>query len=114
PPYPLFLYTATATTEIYTLSLHDALPISTGAPQREGTECALLGFVRRSSSHAVIVHHADPVRCDGPRRPRDGTRGARRPSTILRGHRKKRGACGPDRPNGHIVCAVLQDLFRVL
>src|SRR5699024_12332968 len=28
----LFLFTDTATTEIYTLSLHDALPISQGAP----------------------------------------------------------------------------------
>src|SRR5205807_10130977 len=29
----LFFFTVTATTEIYTLSLHDALPIYTGVPQ---------------------------------------------------------------------------------
>src|SRR5437762_6937206 len=32
--YPsLFFFNDTATTEIYTLSLHDALPISTGSPR---------------------------------------------------------------------------------
>src|SRR2546429_7412118 len=30
-----FFFNDTATTEIYTLSLHDALPISSGHPQRE-------------------------------------------------------------------------------
>src|SRR5258708_21741077 len=30
----LFFFNDTATTEIYTLSLHDALPISRGAPRR--------------------------------------------------------------------------------
>src|SRR5476649_302384 len=30
--YKFFFFNDTATTEIYTLSLHDALPISTGAP----------------------------------------------------------------------------------
>src|SRR2546430_15165999 len=29
PPFPFFFFNDTATTEIYTLSLHDALPIST-------------------------------------------------------------------------------------
>src|SRR6266550_8906150 len=31
-----FFFNDTATTEIYTLSLHDALPISTPAPRRSG------------------------------------------------------------------------------
>src|SRR5260370_25264485 len=31
---PLFFFNDTATTEIYTLSLHDALPISAAAPPR--------------------------------------------------------------------------------
>src|SRR5688572_33289720 len=34
----IFFFTDTATTEIYTLSLHDALPIST--PRRRGTAAA--------------------------------------------------------------------------
>src|SRR5437868_10583418 len=38
--YSLFFFNHTATTEIYTLSLHDALPISRGSPSRR---------VRRSS-----------------------------------------------------------------
>src|SRR5687768_18248202 len=33
--YPFFFFTDTATTEIYTLSLHDALPISHAGPQRQ-------------------------------------------------------------------------------
>src|SRR5688572_32739235 len=32
--YPFFFFNDTATTEIYTLSLHDALPIFDGAAQR--------------------------------------------------------------------------------
>src|SRR5438552_10072939 len=36
----LFFFNDTATTEIYTLSLHDALPISSSAPRRdEHTPC---------------------------------------------------------------------------
>src|SRR6266481_6570223 len=40
PVYPIFFFffNDTATTEIYTLSLHDALPIST-APGWNGTSC---------------------------------------------------------------------------
>src|SRR5437762_7146027 len=42
-----FFFTATATTEIYTLSLHDALPIST---LRSGGRCPWLGrFLDRAS-----------------------------------------------------------------
>src|SRR3712207_7836439 len=39
--FVLFFFNDTATTEIYTLSLHDALPISSGmAPARFNPECA--------------------------------------------------------------------------
>src|SRR5207253_10950347 len=34
---PVFFYKDTATTEIYTLSLHDALPISSRSPARRST-----------------------------------------------------------------------------
>src|SRR2546427_1695103 len=34
PPFSFFFFNDTATTEIYTLSLHDALPISNGSLQR--------------------------------------------------------------------------------
>src|SRR6266487_3561597 len=37
---PCFFVNDTATTEIYTLSLHDALPISAGARHAAGTEAA--------------------------------------------------------------------------
>src|SRR3990172_5451897 len=35
--YPVFFFNDTATTEIYTLSLHDALPISQPVPGRSRT-----------------------------------------------------------------------------
>src|SRR6516165_11870780 len=44
PPSPAFFFTDTATTEIYTLSLHDALPI-----------CALRAASVRLIVHAVSV-----------------------------------------------------------
>src|SRR5688572_33373703 len=36
-----FFFNDTATTEIYTLSLHDALPISSGAPRLNSSSCSL-------------------------------------------------------------------------
>src|SRR2546427_8888203 len=58
PPFPLFFFfNDTATTEIYTLSLHDALPISRRAPcvrhcARRGPRmhCAPPGTAQRSRS----------------------------------------------------------------
>src|SRR2546427_12602340 len=43
---PFFFFNDTATTEIYTLSLHDALPIS--APGRDGCRRKQGGFRRRA------------------------------------------------------------------
>src|SRR3712207_9391007 len=55
---PVFFFNDTATTEIYTLSLHDALPICEGAD--EGAE---LGPAQQLGGQAdlrqPIVHHAD-------------------------------------------------------
>src|SRR3712207_7070798 len=46
--FSFFFFNDTATTEIYTLSLHDALPISTaGHPEREG------GAARPSALHRL-------------------------------------------------------------
>src|SRR3712207_6991582 len=41
-PTPLFFFNDTATAEIYTLSLHDALPISIDQPTRKGFGMELL------------------------------------------------------------------------
>src|SRR3712207_7060767 len=50
-PYrSLFFFNDTATTEIYTLSLHDALPISIEAPTRRARWSASRGPARRSST----------------------------------------------------------------
>src|SRR6266542_4007933 len=48
-----FFFTATAPTEIYTLSLHDALPISLASP--------LIGVLLLAPVEARVEHHpADP------------------------------------------------------
>src|SRR5256885_8671751 len=71
PPPPslsFFFFNDTATTEIYTLSLHDALPISQGGrpclragdgrrgPQRRGQGSADRKSTRLNSSHLVISY----------------------------------------------------------
>src|SRR2546430_7426122 len=56
--YLFFFFNDTATTEIYTLSLHDALPISSSMPTR-----ALSGDLRRPST-----------RCANGRAPKSSTR----------------------------------------
>src|SRR6266540_297044 len=62
-----FFFNDTATTEIYTLSLHDALPIfgaalvRRGPPRFVGT-CRRLGSVRRSEEHtSELQSHHDLV-----------------------------------------------------
>src|SRR5258708_37549420 len=72
-----FFFNDTATTEIYTLSLHDALPISAWAGER---------VHRLPCPAAVPAHHqaggtADPAQrerrqCGGPRKPAGHPRGA--------------------------------------
>src|SRR3712207_9513277 len=47
----LFVFNDTATTEIYTLSLHDALPIYSRARVAVGETRALSSHVSHSSSH---------------------------------------------------------------
>src|SRR2546430_9373744 len=46
-----FFFNDTATTEIYTLSLHDALPIS--GRDRDGREFRRLGRIRRVGAHPL-------------------------------------------------------------
>src|SRR3712207_8395672 len=51
-----FFFNDTATTEIYTLSLHDALPISTcSAGSYTEVACPCSSALRRSSSHSSSV-----------------------------------------------------------
>src|SRR5256885_10827101 len=49
-----FFFNDTATTEIYTLSLHDALPIFAVAVQREAGDTAL-GERAQCAAHAVLL-----------------------------------------------------------
>src|SRR6266496_6108714 len=65
---PYFFSNDTATTEIYTLSLHDALPIAPGRPRRRGPACGPTGngtrrragrdrkSTRLNSSHVEISY----------------------------------------------------------
>src|SRR5438477_11679792 len=52
-----FFFTATATTEIYTLSLHDALPIWSGGLDCPGRRSARRLF--RDDGAAVLERHGD-------------------------------------------------------
>src|SRR5256885_3225015 len=83
--YCFFFFNDTATTEIYTLSLHDALPISlAGKP---------LGNLRGSQRAAAIArHHQITGRdgLDGPLRPvRQRDQGARCKALIVVPHHKR-------------------------
>src|SRR5215469_18621570 len=49
-----FFFNATATTEIYTLSLHDALPIWSGASARAGPD----GRSSRSARSGLPAYHS--------------------------------------------------------
>src|SRR6266576_5814953 len=51
-----FFFNDTATTEIYTLSLHDALPISASAAPRPGI-LADVASITRGSEMAVLSHY---------------------------------------------------------
>src|SRR5258705_13931089 len=59
-----FFFNDTATTEIYTLSLHDALPISgfTAHEQRLHSEAVLRDAVRRTSGHGLAVQDRKSTR----------------------------------------------------
>src|SRR2546430_10151221 len=56
-PYPyFFFFNDTATTEIYTLSLHDALPIFASCPERE---------VRQQWIQRIVDHDGRPGEAGG-------------------------------------------------
>src|SRR2546430_14507620 len=67
-----FFFNDTATTEIYTLSLHDALPIFAEGKGGAGDRLALLRAARRAAAHQHV-----PGRCllrPQPHRDRKSTR----------------------------------------
>src|SRR5258708_16589310 len=84
--YCLFFFNDTATTEIYTLSLHDALPISPGWP---GSSSAL---------HACGAPHAR-----GRRRTAGSTTRRRRTTSGMRSEEHTSELQSPD----HLVCRLL-------
>src|SRR5215469_18698152 len=57
-----FFFNDTATTEIYTLSLHDALPIFRGsAPLQAATTCSSKSSSRRLRSHGRSEEHTSEL-----------------------------------------------------
>src|SRR5438093_4650844 len=66
----VFFFNATATTEIYTLSLHDALPISRGCPRSrsrrlgaQGSPQGLAHGCRRSEEHTSELQSLTNLVC---------------------------------------------------
>src|SRR3712207_8699816 len=74
----IFFFNDTATTEIYTLSLHDALPISAA---RSGSSA---GCTRRASSSGVGTDAADRPPAGGPPALPPGPARSGRPLGLLR------------------------------
>src|SRR6266496_6515818 len=53
--FVFFFFNDTATTEIYTLSLHDALPISTSSPRETTTSRPIASAVAVSRTAAALL-----------------------------------------------------------
>src|SRR5207249_10546586 len=66
-----FFFTATATTEIYTLSLHDALPISWNLTRRCNLECAHCYIA--AGPHESAATELDTAACQAPLRSEEHT-----------------------------------------
>src|SRR2546422_6941725 len=88
----VFFFNDTATTEIYTLSLHDALPISHGG---------WVPGVRDGGRHAAPGHrgHAAPARARGE--------GHRRHHRSHRGHVRSEEHTSELQSRLHLVCRLL-------
>src|SRR5687767_16012843 len=56
-----FFFNDTATTEIYTLSLHDALPISRARPSATSMKSAISSRFRRSPAKARSEEHTSEL-----------------------------------------------------
>src|SRR6266849_6650806 len=88
-----FFFNDTATTEIYTLSLHDALPIWPGAPlmRRRRPRCtnSVLSLRRSSGHEAALVHRLAWMR--------RGTGGLRKVSRVASGLARSAGCGGGHR-----------------
>src|SRR2546430_8581447 len=61
PRHIFFFFNDTATTEIYTLSLHDALPILTSETEDEGRLIELLLDNRRTGGEVAPLAAVEPI-----------------------------------------------------
>src|SRR5258706_1943483 len=97
-----FFFNDTATTEIYTLSLHDALPIYSSRPHERD---------RRTPRRARARGRGDPVRV---RHPRHAQRGGLRRARRLARARARRGVRSEEHTSElqsltNLVCRLLLD-----
>src|SRR3712207_9013262 len=102
----VFFFNDTATTEIYTLSLHDALPIFGQLSACEGRRAGLLDRGVR------LPTQADPVRqmADGAAEPREGPAGGR---DVLRGPDRKSTRLNSSHANiSYAVFCLKKKIFR--
>src|SRR3712207_7724311 len=97
-----FFFNDTATTEIYTLSLHDALPISTATTTSSPTCCATSSRSRTPAS---------PRRCTAP--PRSGI--ARRATWIARSATRSRSEehTSELQSRQYLVCRLLLEKKKI-
>src|SRR2546426_9375323 len=63
-----FFFNDTATTEIYTLSLHDALPISPGRQKGQDGDRDVLPYTAEGVAHGLVVVAARSWRLPGDRK----------------------------------------------
>src|SRR6266576_6534736 len=90
--YLVFFFTATATTEIYTLSLHDALPISTSCPRlRKNSATSGAWLAGPPTSGGQIPETINTLMAEPPR----PVAGPQRPGSPVRGGSEERE---PSRP----------------
>src|SRR3712207_9324251 len=78
---PWFFFNDTATSEIYTLSLHDALPIARGQPSRFSP--AAESRITLSASSAIVANSGEPGENSPGYQRKTGRSGIDRKSTRL-------------------------------
>src|SRR5256885_14945729 len=87
PIFYFFFFNDTATTEIYTLSLHDALPISLEGPAGTADPAGLPASAVRDHAPAHAGHRRGPARGPG----QQGLGGLLRPGPLRRARPRDKG-----------------------
>src|SRR5256885_14753956 len=81
--YPFFFFNDTATTEIYTLSLHDALPISRHSPRRRIQPQRFRDEVSRITKLRQIIESRSAIAEHGIERSEEHTSELQSPCNLV-------------------------------